>query len=175
MMRYYISLLSLLFAAGDSLAATFASCSSSQIAALETAIEHATNKSYAVIDHFEANFKWRLLGTGAFSQERCDRTLNAFRHMAVIATIGGTYGDVKICSIFIGTIIHEADSLQSCAGYYRHRLRRGALPVDRQVGPGTSGFYCGLSAPLRFLLVRSSRAPLSCHARFAVDVQYFGP
>ncbi|KAI8177398.1 Peptidyl-Lys metalloendopeptidase [Colletotrichum sp. SAR 10_66] len=90
------------------------------IATLEAAIERATNKSYAAIDHLEANPNGSDIQTtwyGTFSTERYNRVLTAFKKFApdlattfrydcsctssvVFATIGGTYGDVKICSVY---------------------------------------------------------------------------
>ncbi|KAI8287379.1 hypothetical protein K4K60_012560 [Colletotrichum sp. SAR11_57] len=90
------------------------------ISTLEAAIERATNKSYAAIDHLEANPNGSDIQTtwyGTFSTERYNRVLTAFKKFApdlattfrydcsctssvVFATIGGTYGDVKICSVY---------------------------------------------------------------------------
>ncbi|KAI8215187.1 Peptidyl-Lys metalloendopeptidase [Colletotrichum sp. SAR 10_77] len=111
---------SLLSVLSGALAATFTSCSSTQIATLEAAIERATNKSYAAIDHLGANPNGSDIQTtwyGTFSTERYNRVLTAFKKFApdlattfrydcsctssvVFATIGGTYGDVKICSVY---------------------------------------------------------------------------
>lgn len=63
-------------------AATFKSCSESQIATLEAAIERATNKSYAAIEHLEANPNGSEIQTtwyGAFSTDRYNRVLTAFK------------------------------------------------------------------------------------------------
>lgn len=68
-------------------AATFTSCTASQIATLEVAIDRATNKSYAAIEHLEANPTGSEIQTtwyGAFSTERYNRVLTAFKVRNVI-------------------------------------------------------------------------------------------
>lgn len=63
-------------------AVTFTSCSAAQISTLEVAIERATNKSYAAIEHLEANPNGSELQTtwyGAFGRERYNRVLTAFK------------------------------------------------------------------------------------------------
>lgn len=75
-------LLSLFLLAPGSWAATFKSCTDSQIATLETAIERATNKSYAAIEHLEENPTGSDIQTtwyGAFSTDRYNRILTAFK------------------------------------------------------------------------------------------------
>lgn len=65
-----------------SVAVTFTSCTAAQISTLETAIERATNKSYAAIDHLEANPSGSDIQTtwyGTFSTERYNRVLTAFK------------------------------------------------------------------------------------------------
>lgn len=68
-------------------AATFTSCSAAQIATLEVAIDRATNKSYAAIEHLEANPNGSEVQTtwyGAFSTDRYNRVLTAFKVRDVI-------------------------------------------------------------------------------------------
>lgn len=63
-------------------AATFTSCSAAQIATLEVAIDRATNKSYAAIEHLEANPNGSEIQTtwyGSFGAERYNRVLTAFK------------------------------------------------------------------------------------------------
>lgn len=63
-------------------AATFTSCTAAQIATLEVAIDRATNKSYAAIEHLEANPSGSEIQTtwyGAFSTDRYNRVLTAFK------------------------------------------------------------------------------------------------
>lgn len=63
-------------------AVTFTSCSAAQISTLEVAIERATNKSYAAIEHLEANPNGSELQTtwyGAFGRDRYNRVLAAFK------------------------------------------------------------------------------------------------
>lgn len=63
-------------------AVTFTSCTAAQISTLEAAIERATNKSYAAIEHLEANPSGSEIQTtwyGAFSTERYNRVLTAFK------------------------------------------------------------------------------------------------
>lgn len=133
-----------------SVAVTFTSCTPAQVSTLEVAIDRATNKSYAAIEHLEANPTGSEIQTtwyGAFSTERYNRVLTAFKvsyvmfsrvcetryedgilrpmfHQkfapdlattftydcscvsdAVIATIGGRYGDVRICSVYFNEAI----------------------------------------------------------------------
>lgn len=74
-------LLHLLATASGALAVTFTSCTAPQIATLEAAIERATNKSYAAIEHLEANPNGSEVQTtwyGEFSRERYNRVLGAF-------------------------------------------------------------------------------------------------
>lgn len=83
---HLVSLLSLL---SGSSAATFKSCSDSQIATLEAAIGRATTKAYAAVDHLEANPNGSEVQTtwyGTFSTERYNRVLTAFkvRNLAAI-------------------------------------------------------------------------------------------
>ncbi|KAH6654709.1 hypothetical protein BKA67DRAFT_677239 [Truncatella angustata] len=189
-MRGY-RLFSLLPLLSGSLAATFTSCTDSQIATLEIAIERATNKSFAAIEHLEDNPNGSEIQTtwyGAFSTERYNRILTAFKKFApdlattfrydcacvssaVIATIGGTYGDVRICSVYFDetvvppgghrsqwdTIVHEAT-------HFRDVLRT----VD-------NGY--GVEACKQFALEDPEKAveTADCHARFAVEVPPFGP
>lgn len=75
-------LLSLLSMLSGGWAATFTACTDSQIATLETAIERATNKSFAAIEHLEDNPTGSELQTtwyGTFSSERYNRVLTAFK------------------------------------------------------------------------------------------------
>lgn len=63
-------------------AVTFTSCTAAQISTLEVAIERATNKSYAAIEHLEANPNGSEIQTtwyGAFGTERYNRVLTAFK------------------------------------------------------------------------------------------------
>lgn len=63
-------------------AVTFTSCTAAQISTLEVAIDRATNKSYAAIEHLEANPNGSDIQTtwyGAFSTERYNRVLTAFK------------------------------------------------------------------------------------------------
>ncbi|KAK7751437.1 hypothetical protein SLS62_006693 [Diatrype stigma] len=132
-------------------ATTFTSCSESQIATLELAIQRATDKAYAAIEHLEANPNGSDVQTtwyGTFSTERYNRILTAFKKFApdlattftydcscqssvVFATIGNTYGDVDICSVYFDetqlppagqhrsqwdTLIHEATHFRDVLG-----------------------------------------------------------
>lgn len=63
-------------------AVTFTSCTDAQISTLEVAIDRATNKSYAAIEHLEANPNGSDIQTtwyGTFSTERYNRVLTAFK------------------------------------------------------------------------------------------------
>lgn len=63
-------------------AATFTSCTDAQIATLEAAIDRATNKSFAAIEHLEDNPNGSDIQTtwyGTFSTERYNRVLTAFK------------------------------------------------------------------------------------------------
>lgn len=78
-MRSFITVFSLL---SGTIAATFPSCSTTQIATLNTAIERATTKAYAAVDHLEANPNGSDLQTtwyGTFGVERYNKTLTAFK------------------------------------------------------------------------------------------------
>ncbi|KAF7538514.1 hypothetical protein G7054_g2924 [Neopestalotiopsis clavispora] len=186
---HFSSLLALL---PMSWAATFTSCTDAQIATLEVAIDRATNKSFAAIEHLEDNPNGSDIQTtwyGTFSTERYDRVLTAFKKFApdlattfsydcscvsdvVIATIGGTYGDVKICSVYFNeavnppsgqhrnqwdTIIHEAT-------HFRDVL-------------GTSDHGYGVEMCKKFALEDPEEAVDNAdnHARFAVQVPPWGP
>ncbi|KAH8593023.1 hypothetical protein B0O99DRAFT_628662 [Bisporella sp. PMI_857] len=185
---HLFSLLSLL---SGSWAATFKSCTNSQIATLETAIERATNKSFAVVKYLEDNPNGSDVQTtwyGAFSTERYNRTLTAFKKFApdlatkfsydcscqsdvVIATIGGTYGDVKICSVYFNeaivpptghrsqwdTIIHEAT-------HFRDVLRTVDL-----------GYGVEVCKKLALESPEKAVTNADCHARFAVEAPPYGP
>ncbi|CAI6088243.1 unnamed protein product [Clonostachys chloroleuca] len=182
-------LFSIFSSVAGSLAATYTSCSESQIATLEVAISRATTKAFAAIDYLEANPNGSDLQTtwyGEFSTERYNKVLTAFKKFApdlattfrydcscqstaVLATIGGTYGDVRICSVFFDgwpetghrsqwdTIIHEAT-------HFRDVLR------TRDSGYGVE--YCK-----QFALEDPNKAVENAdnHARFAVEVPPFGP
>lgn len=77
-----VHLIGLLFVLGGSWAATFTSCTDAQIAILETAIERATNKSFAAIEHLEDNPNGSEIQTtwyGTFSTDRYNRILTAFK------------------------------------------------------------------------------------------------
>ncbi|KAF4906651.1 Peptidyl-Lys metalloendopeptidase [Colletotrichum viniferum] len=187
-----LHLSSLLSVVSGALAATFTSCSSTQIATLEAAIERATNKSYAAIDHLEANPNGSDIQTtwyGTFSTERYNRVLTAFKKFApdlaitfsydcsctssvVFATIGGTYGDVKICSVYFNeqllpptgrhrnqwdTIIHEATHFTDVLG--------------------TTDYGYGVDYCKQFALEDPEKAVKNAdnHPRFAVEVPPWGP
>lgn len=63
-------------------AVTFTSCTAAQISTLEVAIDRATNKSYAAIEHLEASPNGSDIQTtwyGAFSTERYNKVLTAFK------------------------------------------------------------------------------------------------
>lgn len=63
-------------------AATFKSCSTTQIATLQVAIDRATEGAYAVVEHLTANPRGSTLQTtwfGAFNATSHSRTLAAFR------------------------------------------------------------------------------------------------
>lgn len=71
-------------------AATFTSCTAAQISTLEVAIDRATNKSYAAIEHLEANPNGSEIQTtwyGAFGTERYNRVLTAFKVRDVIGRL----------------------------------------------------------------------------------------
>ncbi|KAL2884060.1 hypothetical protein SGCOL_000700 [Colletotrichum sp. CLE4] len=155
----------LLSIVSGTLAATFKSCTDAQIVTLEAAIERATNKSLAAIEHLEDNPNGSDVQTtwyGTFSTARYNRVLTAFKvrlaelsffmvekhkfapdlattfsydcsctSTVVYATIGGTYGDVRICSVYFNeamlpptgrhrnqwdTIIHEATHMRDVLG-----------------------------------------------------------
>lgn len=75
-------ILSFLPLLSGSRAVTFTSCNATQISTLEVAIERATNKSYAAIEHLEANPNGSDIQTtwyGTFSTERYNRVLTAFK------------------------------------------------------------------------------------------------
>lgn len=62
-------------------AATFTSCSDEQVATLQTAIDRATERSFAVIRHLEENPNGSEVQTtwyGEFSSERYNKILTAF-------------------------------------------------------------------------------------------------
>ncbi|KAI9154723.1 Peptidyl-Lys metalloendopeptidase [Paramyrothecium foliicola] len=183
---------SLLLLVSGAWAATFTSCNSTQIATLEVAIQRATTKAYAVIEHLEANPNGSELQTtwyGTFGRERYNRVLTAFRKFApdlattfsydcscvsnaVIATIGGRYGSVRICSVYFNeeivppagqhrnqwdTIIHEA-------GHFRDVL-------------GTTDYGYGVDYGKQFAREDPEKAVKNAdnHARFAVEVAPWGP
>ncbi|POS76957.1 hypothetical protein DHEL01_v204657 [Diaporthe helianthi] len=101
-------------------AASFTSCTEAEILTLERAIERATEKTWAAIDHLEANPNGSDLQTtwyGAFSQERYNRTLTGFKKFAPelattfkydcsckgqdnIVTPGPCYGDIRVSSLY---------------------------------------------------------------------------
>lgn len=75
-------LLGLLSVVSGTLAATFKSCTAAQIVTLEAAIERATNKSFAAIEHLEDNPNGSDVQTtwyGTFSTDRYNRVLTAFK------------------------------------------------------------------------------------------------
>ncbi|KAK1533940.1 neutral protease [Colletotrichum paranaense] len=182
----------LLSIVSGTLAATFKSCTAAQIVTLEAAIERATNKSFAAIEHLEDNPNGSDVQTtwyGKFSTDRYNRVLTAFKKFApdlsttfsydcsctstaVYATIGGTYGDVKICSVYFNeamlppagrhrnqwdTIIHEATHFRDVLGTTDY-----GYDVD----------YCK-----QFALEDPEKAVKNAdnHARFAVEVPPWGP
>ncbi|VUC32993.1 unnamed protein product [Clonostachys rosea] len=184
-----INLLAILSLIMGALAATFTSCSESQIATLEVAIGRATTKAYAAIDHLEANPNGSDLQTtwyGEFSTTRYNKILTAFKKFApdiattftydcscqssvVLAYVGNTYGDVKICSVYFtgwpatghrsqwDTLIHEATHLRDVLG--------------------TSDHGYGVDLCKQFALEDPDKAVDNAdnHARFAVEVEPFGP
>lgn len=75
-------LVGLLSVVSGTLAATFKSCTAAQIVTLEAAIERATNKSFAAIEHLEDNPNGSDVQTtwyGKFSTDRYNRVLTAFK------------------------------------------------------------------------------------------------
>ncbi|KAI1842155.1 hypothetical protein JX265_005732 [Neoarthrinium moseri] len=175
-----------------SLAATFPNCTQSQIATLETAIDRATNKSYTVIEYLEDNPNGSDLQTaffGAFSTERYNKVLNAFKKFApdlatkfsyacdcqndfVIATPTNTYGHMSICSVYFNEAVvppkgqHRSqwDTLIHEATHFAEVLR-------------TYDHANGVEACKALALVDPDDAvnTADCHARFAVEVPPFGP
>ncbi|KAK7720286.1 hypothetical protein SLS63_009958 [Diaporthe eres] len=88
-----------------SVAVTFTSCTPAQVSTLEVAIDRATNKSYAAIEHLEANPTGSEIQTtwyGAFSTERYNRVLTAFKATHFRDVLGTTdYGyGVDYCKQF---------------------------------------------------------------------------
>ncbi|KXH66466.1 neutral protease [Colletotrichum salicis] len=147
----------LLCTVSGTLAATFKSCTAAQIVTLEAAIERATNKSLAAIEHLEDN------PNGSDVQTTCT---------VVYATIGGTYGDVKICSVYFNeamlpptgrhrnqwdTIIHEATHMRDVLG--------------------TTDYGYDVDLCKQFALEDPEKAVKNAdnHARFAVEVPPWGP
>ncbi|KAF2794862.1 zincin [Melanomma pulvis-pyrius CBS 109.77] len=187
-MRYLISILTLL---AGSWAATFTSCSAPQIATLETALERATNKSYAAIKHLEANPNGSALQTtwyGTFSTTRYNKILTAFKKFApdlattfsydcscvsdvVIATPENTYGRVRICSVYFNTAVVPATGHRSQWDTIVHE----ATHFRAVLGTTDSGY--GVEACKRFALEDPEKAVNNAdnHARFAVEVEPFGP
>ncbi|OAL55079.1 zincin [Pyrenochaeta sp. DS3sAY3a] len=168
-------------------AATFKSCSTTQIATLQIAIDRATEGAYAVVEHLTANPRGSTLQTtwfGAFNATSHSRTLAAFRKFApdlattfsydcscqsdvVVATIGGTYGDVKICSVFFNTAVVPATGFRSQwatiiheATHFRDTLRT----YDHGYGPDLCK-QLAISDPARAVTNADN------HACFAVAVK----
>ncbi|KAK1655858.1 hypothetical protein BDP81DRAFT_467313 [Colletotrichum phormii] len=177
----------LLSIVSGTLAATFKSCTAAQIVTLEAAIERATNKSLAAIEHLEDNPNGSDVQTtwyGTFSTARYNRVLTAFKDCSctstvVYATIGGTYGDVKICSVYFNeamlpptgrhrnqwdTIIHEATHM-------RDETCWGRLIM------GTTDYGYDVDLCKQFALEDPEKAVKNAdnHARFAVEVPPWGP
>lgn len=99
-----LGLIGTLSMAGAGLAATFTSCSETQIDTLTLAMDRATERSYAAIRHLEDNPNGSDIQTtwyGAFDRSRYNRILTAFkvRHslhifpqakrMATVTTLDG--------------------------------------------------------------------------------------
>lgn len=83
-------------------AATFTSCSAEQISTLEVAIDRATNKSYAAIEHLEANPNGSEIQTtwyGTFATERYNRVLTAFKVRGAVNTLLGKAADMNATEI----------------------------------------------------------------------------
>ncbi|KAF2634690.1 zincin [Massarina eburnea CBS 473.64] len=187
-MRLLLILFTLLASSG---AATFSNCDTTQIATLETAIDRATNKSYAAVDHLEANPNGSEVQTrwyGTFSTTRYNKILTAFKKFApdlatkfnydcscqsdiVIATPSNTYGHVDICSVYFKTSVVPATGHRSQWDTLVHE----ATHFRDVLGTTDSGY--GVEACLKFAQDDPDKAVNNAdnHARFAVEVPPFGP
>ncbi|KAI1342867.1 Metalloprotease [Xylariaceae sp. FL0016] len=184
-------LLSTALQLGISWAVTFTSCSNSEIATLQTAMGRATDKAYAVIDYLEANPNGSDLWTtyyGAFTTERYNRVLTAFQKIApdiattysydcscdsdvVIASIGGSYGEVQICNVYFNTGVVPATGMRSQWTTIIHESTHFPA-VLRTYDNGYGADYCkqiALEDPEKAL------STADCHTVFALEVPPYGP
>lgn len=118
---------------GSATAASFVDCTAPQIATIEKAIDRATERAYAAVEHLVANPNGSALQTayyGKFDKARYTKILKAFRKMApdldavfkydcgctsdvVIAFPTGTYGYTTICSVYFDEAIIPAEGFRS--------------------------------------------------------------